>query len=58
MIIEEELLASIDEPTACVCMHRVQPSKLQMAALQLADKLNSLADHNDSILDPRNGLCL
>jgi hypothetical protein len=36
-------------------MHRQQPSKLQMSALQLADKLSSLADINEAILDPRAG---
>lgn len=35
MTIEDELSASIDEPTKCICMHRAQPTKLQMSALQV-----------------------
>lgn len=41
MTIEDELSASIDEPTKCICMHRVQPTKLQMSALQVLHLFNS-----------------
>lgn len=55
MIIEEELSATLDEPTDCLMMHRVEPSRLQMIALNLTDKLQQLADNNEQILEPRTG---
>ncbi|KAJ9576210.1 hypothetical protein L9F63_006943 [Diploptera punctata] len=38
MIINEELMASLDDPTQTVVMHRSEPSRLQSLALQLTDK--------------------
>lgn len=55
MIIQEELAATLDEPAECLVMHRVEPSRLQMLALQLTEKLNVLAENNEQILDPRSG---
>lgn len=55
MIIKEELTASIDEPAECVVMHRAEPSKMQILSLQLASKLNTLADTNEQTLDPKSG---
>uniref|UniRef100_A0A914ZPL2 Eukaryotic translation initiation factor 3 subunit C n=1 Tax=Parascaris univalens TaxID=6257 RepID=A0A914ZPL2_PARUN len=55
MIISEELSASLDEPTNCLIMHRVEPSRLQLLALHLTDKLGQLADNNEQILEPRAG---
>ncbi|CAB3408489.1 unnamed protein product [Caenorhabditis bovis] len=55
MIIQEELSATLDEPTECLIMHRVEPSRLQMLALNLSDKLQSLAENNEQILEPRTG---
>lgn len=55
MIISEELSASLDEPTDCLIMHRVEPSRLQLLALHLTDKLAQLADNNEQILEPRAG---
>ncbi|KJH45330.1 PCI domain protein [Dictyocaulus viviparus] len=55
MIIQEELSATLDEPTDCLMMHRVEPSRLQMIALNLTDKLQQLADNNEQILEPRTG---
>uniref|UniRef100_A0A8R1TQ88 Eukaryotic translation initiation factor 3 subunit C n=2 Tax=Onchocerca TaxID=6281 RepID=A0A8R1TQ88_ONCVO len=55
MIISEELSASLDEPTDCLIMHRVEPSRLQLLALHLTDKLTQLADSNEQILEPRAG---
>nr|CDJ90991.1 Eukaryotic translation initiation factor 3 subunit 8 and Proteasome component region PCI domain containing protein [Haemonchus contortus] len=55
MIIQEELSATLDEPTDCLMMHRVEPSRLQMIALNFTDKLQQLADNNEQILEPRTG---
>lgn len=49
MIISEELSASLDEPTDCLIMHRVEPSRLQLLALHLTDKLTQLADSNEQV---------
>ncbi|VDN51587.1 unnamed protein product [Dracunculus medinensis] len=55
MIISEELTASLDEPTDSLIMHRVEPSRLQLLALHLTDKLSQLADSNEQVLEPRAG---
>ncbi|UXI14810.1 hypothetical protein NH340_JMT00753 [Sarcoptes scabiei] len=49
MIINEELMASMDEPTRTVVMHRTEPSRIQSLALQLADKVNTLLDYNERL---------
>ena len=46
MIINEELMASLDEPTQSIVMHRTEPSRLQGLALQMAEKINYLVDQN------------
>ena len=55
MIINEELSATLDQPTDCLIMHRVEPSRLQMLALNLTDKIQMLAENNEQILEPRTG---
>ena len=35
MIINEELMASLDEPTECMVMHRTEPSRIQSLSLQV-----------------------
>lgn len=42
MIISEEMMASLDQPSQCIVMHRSDPSKLQSIALQLSDEKPSL----------------
>lgn len=59
MIINEEIMGSLDEPTLCLVMHKTEPSQLQSLSLQLADKLYNVVENNDRILDqkpffPRN----
>ncbi|RWS28477.1 eukaryotic translation initiation factor 3 subunit C-like protein, partial [Leptotrombidium deliense] len=49
MIMNEELMASLDEPTQTLIMHRTEPSRIQGLALQLADKVNTLVEHNEKI---------
>lgn len=46
MIINEELMASLDEPTQSIVMHRTEPSRLQGLALQMAEKINYMLDQN------------
>jgi len=53
MIIQEELSATLDEQTNCLYMHRVEPSRLQLLALNWTDKLNQLAEYNEQIIEPR-----
>ncbi|XP_017775369.1 PREDICTED: eukaryotic translation initiation factor 3 subunit C isoform X2 [Nicrophorus vespilloides] len=55
MIINEELMASLDDPTQTVVMHRSEPSRLQSLAMQLADKINNFVDSNERILETKQG---
>ncbi|XP_064612331.1 LOW QUALITY PROTEIN: eukaryotic translation initiation factor 3 subunit C-like [Liolophura sinensis] len=55
MIINEELMASLDEPTETVVLHRTEPSRLQSLALQLSDKVGSLVDNNEKIMEMKQG---
>merc|ERR1712004_173163 len=49
MIISEELMASMDEPSECMIMDRTEPSRLQSLSLQLADKLAQLVENNERL---------
>merc|ERR1719427_308131 len=53
MIINEEVMGSLDEPTQCLVMHKTEPSQLQSLSLQLADKLHNLVENNDRVLDQK-----
>merc|ERR1719323_2732236 len=53
MIITEELMASMDQPTQCIVMHRSEPSRLQSIALQLSDKVSQLVENNERLLEQR-----
>ncbi|CAL1289334.1 unnamed protein product [Larinioides sclopetarius] len=55
MIISEELMASLDEPTQSVILHGTEPSRIQALSLQLADKVSSLVDQNERLLDLKQG---
>lgn len=55
MIINEELMASLDEPTETVVMHRTEPTKLQTLALQLSEKITTLMDHTERIMQIKGG---
>ncbi|KAK1902197.1 hypothetical protein KUDE01_005161, partial [Dissostichus eleginoides] len=56
MIINEELMASLDQPTQMVVMHRTEPTSLQNMALQLAEKLGSLVENNERVFDLKQGV--
>lgn len=55
MIINAELMASLDEPSQTVVMHRTEPSRLQSMALQLADKLSNFVENNERLLEMKQG---
>merc|ERR1712183_192040 len=55
MVYKEELMASLDEPTQCMVMHRTEPSRLQSLALQLSDKITQLVEKNERLLELRPG---
>lgn len=50
MIIKEELLASLDEPTQTIVLHHAKPSKVQSQAILLAEKIGMLAEHNEELM--------
>uniref|UniRef100_A0A3P9AKU8 Eukaryotic translation initiation factor 3 subunit C n=1 Tax=Esox lucius TaxID=8010 RepID=A0A3P9AKU8_ESOLU len=56
MIINEELMASLDQPTQTVVMHRTEPTSLQNMALQLAEKLGGLVENNERVFDLKQGV--
>ncbi|KAM9461967.1 eukaryotic translation initiation factor 3 subunit C isoform 2-T2 [Clarias gariepinus] len=56
MIINEELMASLDQPTQTVVMHRTEPTCLQNMALQLAEKLGGLVENNERVFDLKQGV--
>ena len=59
MIINEELMASLDEPSECMVMHRTDPTRLQSLSLQLSDKIAQLVENNERLLELRpGGQCL
>lgn len=55
MVINEELMASLDEPTETVIMHRTEPTRLQALALQLSEKVGNLVENNERILEIKQG---
>ncbi|XP_077995240.1 eukaryotic translation initiation factor 3 subunit C-like [Glandiceps talaboti] len=55
MIINEELMASWDEPSHCVVMHRCEPTRLQSMSLQLSEKVQSLVENNERLMEMKSG---
>jgi len=55
MIINEELMASLDEPSSSVMMHRTEPTRLQSLALQLSEKVSSLVETNERMMEMKQG---
>jgi len=55
MMINEELHASWDQPTNCIVMNQVEPTRLQSLALQFAEKANTFVENNEKLLDFRTG---
>jgi len=55
MIINDELRASWDQPTGCIAIRRTDPTRMQSLALQLTQKCQQLADHNERLMEARAG---
>ena len=53
--INRDLIASWDQPTGTIVMRKVEPSALQVIALQFAEKATSLVDANERLLDSKTG---
>lgn len=48
-------MASLDEPTQTVIMHRTEPTKLQTLALQLSEKITTLMDQTERMIQIKGG---
>lgn len=55
MIINEDLMASLDEPTQTIVMHRTEPTKLQTLAMQLSEKISNLMDQTERMVQFKGG---
>ena len=55
LIVSVLFQASLDEPTQTVIMHRTEPSRLQSLALQLSEKVGTLVENNERILEIKQG---
>ncbi|KAI8374254.1 eukaryotic translation initiation factor 3 subunit 8 N-terminus-domain-containing protein [Radiomyces spectabilis] len=49
IIWNEELAASLDQVSQCVVLHQVEPSRLQVLAVQFAEKAANLVDQNERL---------
>jgi len=56
LIINQEIMAKIDEPTECLIMDKTEPSRLQSTCLQLAQKLSQLCDSNQKLMELNPGV--
>lgn len=55
MMINRELYASWDQPTETIVLRKVEPSSLQLMALQFAEKAAGLVEANERLLDAQSG---
>ena len=55
MLLAGELHACWDQPTQCITVQHMEPSKLQFLALQFADKTSQFVETNERVLDSRTG---
>src|SRR5262245_47118910 len=55
MIWNEELSASLDQSAAVVVFHRIELSRAQQLALTLAEKVSTIVDQNEKVLDVKMG---
>jgi translation initiation factor 3 subunit C len=55
MMINRELYASWDQPTETIVLRKIEPSPLQVMALQFAEKAAALVEANERLLDSQSG---
>ena len=55
MMINRELFASWDQPTETIVLRKVEPSSLQIMALQFAEKAAALVEANERLLEATSG---
>lgn len=55
MMINRELYASWDQPTETIVLRKVEPTSLQVMALQFAEKAATLVEANERLLDSQSG---
>ncbi|KAI0563678.1 Translation initiation factor eIF3 subunit C [Gracilaria domingensis] len=55
MIINLEMRASWDQPTASIVMRRTEPSRLQSLALQLGSEVGNMTENNEKLMKAKNG---
>lgn len=55
MMINRELYASWDQPTETIVLRKVEPTPLQVMALQFAEKAAILVEANERLLDSQSG---
>lgn len=56
MMMNTEMRASWDQPTASIVMRRTEPSRLQSLALQVAAKVANVLENNEKLMDARGGV--
>ena len=55
MMINNELHASWDQPTETIVLRKVEPTSLQLLALQYSEKAAALVESNERLLDAKIG---
>ena len=55
MIWSEELSASLDQSAGVVVFHRIEVTRSQQLAQNLADKVNAMVEQNEKTLDQKLG---
>lgn len=55
MMINRELFASWDQPTETIILRKVEPTSLQVMALQFSEKISGLVEANERLLDAQTG---
>lgn len=55
MMLNDELKASWNQPTGTIVMHHVEPTSLQSSVLRFSQRVGSLLESNESLLESRHG---